>query len=264
MGYLHDGHVSLIRLARTLADRVVLSIFVNPIQFGPGEDLAAYPRDERRDLEIARRAGVDLVYVPAASEMYPGGFRTRVEVRGLSSRLCGAHRPGHFDGVSTVVLKLLNQVEPDLFILGQKDAQQAIILERLVRDLDLDVRLVVGPTVREPDGLAMSSRNAYLAPAERAQAPAIYAALRAGVAAIQGGERRTARIRRVIEGYLARAPLISPEYVAVVDLIDLVPHDRLPPQALIAVAARLGRARLIDNVIVSIGKPRRIGRRPAR
>jgi pantoate--beta-alanine ligase len=264
MGSLHRGHVSLVRRARALADRVVLSIFVNPLQFGAGEDLEGYPRDERRDLAIARREGVDLVYVPEPERMYPSGFRTRVQVRELDQRMCGAARPGHFEGVCTVVLKLLHQVEPDLLLLGQKDAQQALILHRMIEDLDLDLRLVVAPTVRETDGLAMSSRNGYLTAAERAQAPAIYAALRAGVAAIAGGERRTARVRSVIEKRLAEAPRLSPEYVVLVDLADLVEHDRIPPQALIAVAARLGRARLIDNVLVSIGESRRIGRPPAR
>jgi pantoate--beta-alanine ligase len=253
MGFLHQGHISLIRRARTLADRVVLSIFVNPLQFGPREDLDTYPRDERRDLAIARREGVDLVYLPAAEEIYPPGFRTRVQVPELARRMCGATRPGHFDGVCTVVLKLLLQVEPDLVLLGQKDAQQALILHRMMEDLDLDIRLVVAPTVREHDGLAMSSRNAYLSQAERAQAPAIYAALRAGVGAIAAGERRTARVRRVVEKRLARAPLLKPEYLVLVDLIDLVEHDRIPPQALIAVAARLGRARLIDNVLAGLG-----------
>ncbi len=264
MGYLHRGHVSLLRRARELGDRVVLSIFVNPLQFGPREDLAAYPRDERRDLAIARRAGVDLVYIPDTRAMYPPGFRTEVTVPDLARRMCGASRPGHFQGVSTVVLKLLHQVEPDLLLLGQKDAQQAIVIGRMIRDLDVPVRLVVGPTVREPDGLAMSSRNTYLTPEERAQAPAIYAALRAGVAALGAGERRTRVVRRVIAARLGQAPLLRPEYVVLVDLIDLLEHDHVPPEVLIAVAARLGRARLIDNVIVRIGRSRRRGPNPTR
>jgi pantoate--beta-alanine ligase len=263
MGALHAGHLSLVRRARTLAPRVVLSIFVNPIQFGPGEDFAAYPRAEARDLSLARKAGVDIAYLPAAAAMYPPGFRTRIQVGGLADRLCGRSRPGHFDGVCTVVMKLLAQVEPQMLVLGQKDAQQALILSRMGRDLDLDVQVVVAPTRREPDGLAMSSRNAYLTPEERRQAPAIYAALRAGAEVAARGERSSARIARAVRARLERAPLLTPEYVAVVDLEDLLPHHRLPPAALIAVAARLGRARLIDNVIVREGVERRDGRRPA-
>lgn len=262
MGSLHAGHASLLGLARRCGDRVVLSIFVNPLQFGPREDFAGYPRDLRQDLRLARRERVDLAYVPRDRAMYPPGFQSRVQVPELAGRLCGAVRPGHFDGVCTVVTKLLHHVEPHVLLLGQKDAQQALIIRRLIRDLDLDVELVVGPTVREPDGLAMSSRNAYLTPRERAQAPAIYLALRAGVAAIAGGERRTAVVRRVISERLARAPLIRPEYVALVDTANLVEHDRLPPEVLGAVAARLGRARLIDNVLVRGGSLRRARKRP--
>jgi pantoate--beta-alanine ligase len=268
MGALHAGHAALLRRARAAGDRVVLSIFVNPLQFGPREDYRAYPRRERRDLALARRAGAHLVYIPDAAAMYPPVFRTQVAVPGLADRLCGAFRPGHFTGVATVVLKLLHQVEPDVLLLGQKDAQQAILVGRMIADLDLPVRLLVCPTVREPDGLAMSSRNAYLAPAERAQAPAIYAALRAGVAAIGAGERSTRAVRRVIAARLGHAPLLRPEYVDLVDLYDLLPHDRIPQDVLIAVAARLGRARLIDNVIVRLGgapaSARRGGRRPTR
>lgn len=264
MGALHEGHLTLVRAAREQADHVVVSIFVNPLQFGPREDLAAYPRDLERDLGVARREGVDLVYVPPVEAMVPPGFRTGVAVRGLSERLCGAFRPGHFDGVCTIVLKLLHQVEPDVLLLGQKDAQQALILRRMMRDLDLDIRLVVSPTVREPDGLALSSRNSYLTAAERAEAPAIYAALRAGVAAIVAGERRTAAVRRIILGRLGRARRLRPEYVALVDTADLVEHDRVPTEVLIAVAAHLGRARLIDNVIVRAGGGRSWRPRPAR
>jgi len=256
MGFLHAGHRSLLERARRRADRVVLSIFVNPMQFGPGEDYAAYPRDERRDLALARRTGVDVAYLPTATAMYPPGFRTKIQVGGLGERLCGKSRPGHFDGVCTVVMKLLMHVEPQVLVLGQKDAQQALILDRMCRDLDLDVRVEVAPTFREPDGLAMSSRNSYLNQAERRRAPAIYAALRTGAAAAERGERSSAAIAALVRARLAHARL-DPEYVAVVDLADLLPHDRLPPAALIAVAARLGRARLIDNVIVRTGRVRR-------
>ncbi len=259
MGYLHAGHTALLKRARASGGRVVLSIFVNPLQFGPGEDYTTYPRDEARDLGMARRAGADLVYIPAAAAMYPEGFRTQVTVSGLAERMCGAFRPGHFTGVATVVLKLLNQVEPDLLLLGQKDAQQAILIQRMIRDLDLPVRLLVCPTMREPDGLAMSSRNAYLTPAERGEAPAIYAALRAGVSAIAAGERHTEAVRRVIVARLARARRLRPEYVVLVDLVELLEHDRLPPDVLIAVAARLGQARLIDNVLVRLGGAHRGG-----
>jgi pantoate--beta-alanine ligase len=252
MGYLHEGHLALVRRARAICDRVVVSVFVNPAQFGPGEDFAAYPRDQQRDRRLARDAGAEVFYAPRAAAMYPPSFRTRVEVSGLSELLCGAYRPGHFAGVTTVVLKLLHQVRPDVLVMGQKDGQQAIIIRSLLRDLDLDrqVRLVVYPTVREPDGLAMSSRNAYLSPAERRQAHLLYAALRAGVAVIQGGERRTAVVRRRVHQVLRRATLGRIEYVRLVDTENLLEHDRLPDEVMIAVAARFGRARLIDNVVV--------------
>jgi pantoate--beta-alanine ligase len=191
--------------------------------------------------------------------MYPAGYRTRVEAEELSARLCGGSRPGHFAGVVTVLLKLIHQVEPDIMVMGQKDAQQALIVRRMLVDLDLweRPRLMVVPTVREPDGLAMSSRNRYLTAVERRQAPALYAALRAGVELIRGGERRSAAVRRRIRAVLRRAPLLRPEYVRLVDTATLLEHDRLPDEVLIAVAARLGRARLIDNVVVRFGPRRR-------
>lgn len=256
MGALHEGHLSLIHRARRATSRVVVSIFVNPAQFGPQEDFRSYPSNPERDAERARLAGADVLYNPAARDVYPPGYRTYVAVEGLGTTLEGASRPGHFRGVATVVAKLLGRVAPHVLFLGQKDAQQAVLLRKMIRDLEMDVEIEVCPTVREDDGLAMSSRNAYLTPAERRRAPAIYAGLRAGVAAVERGERSSAAIAALVRARLVRARL-QPEYVAVVDLTDLLPHDRLPPAVLIAVAARLGRARLIDNVIVRSGRVRR-------
>ncbi len=254
MGDLHDGHLALIRQGRVLADRVVVSVFVNPTQFGPGEDYGAYPRNERRDLALASEAGASWLYAPKVPDMYPPGFATRVAVPQLSSVLCGRSRPGHFAGVATVVLKLVHQLDADVLVMGQKDAQQALIIRRMLRDLDLDrPRLRVAQTVREADGLAMSSRNRYLTAAQRAQAPVLYRALVAAVRRIQTGERRTRVLRRQLQRAIQATPGAELDYAELVDIDNLVSHDRLPAPVLIAVAARFGRARLIDNVIVTGG-----------
>ena len=255
MGALHEGHLSLVRLAARDADRVMVSLFVNPLQFGPQEDLGSYPRDTRRDLGLLAGEPVDAVYLPTGETMYPEGFAARVTVSGLDSRLEGAARPGHFVGVCTVVLKLLNAVEPDVLWLGQKDAQQCAVLERLVRDLDLPVRVKRGPTVREPDGLAMSSRNAYLNPEERAQAPALFQALRLAQAAARSGERDPGALRALVSGHLAGAPLARLEYVEVVDARTLEPLARVAGDVLVALACRIGPARLIDNVRFRVAEP---------
>jgi len=253
MGYLHEGHLSLLRAARAECDLVVMSLFVNPTQFGPGEDLDRYPRDEERDLRLAGEAGVDLVFAPSVAEMYPEGFASRVEVGGnLTEVLDGdaARRgPEHFRGVTTVVAKLFNIVGPDVAYFGQKDAQQAAVLTRMVRDLDCPLRIEVLPTVRERDGLAMSSRNAYLEPGDRERAPAISRALEA-----VEREARAGSLQAGLEA--ARRELaaagIEPEYLEARDAESLEPAAELNGRpVLVAVAARVGAARLIDNVLIS-------------
>jgi pantoate--beta-alanine ligase len=254
MGYLHEGHLSLLRAARGRCDVVVMSLFVNPTQFGPGEDLATYPRDEARDAQLAREAGVDLVYAPVADEVYPEGFATAVEVGGgLTEVLEGAPEargPGHFRGVTTVVAKLLNTVRPDVVFFGQKDAQQAVVIRRMARDLDFEVEVVVLPTVREPDGLAMSSRNAYLSDAERRRATALSRALRAAESVAASGEARVDAALAAATAELERAG-IEPEYLEARDAETLAPATSLNGRpVLLAVAARVGEARLIDNVVI--------------
>ena len=253
MGGLHEGHLSLVRLASKSADRVCVSLFVNPLQFGPSEDFARYPRDTRRDLSLLAEARVDVVYVPTPEAMYRDGFASRATVTGLDSILEGASRPGHFAGVCTVVLKLLNAVEPDEVWLGQKDAQQCVVLERLIADLDLPIRVRRGPTVRESDGLALSSRNAYLAPAERAQAPVLYQALQLARDAAKAGERDPVRLRERIVRHVVTAPLARLDYVEVVDPRTFARLDRVEGDVLLLVACRFGSARLIDNLGFRVG-----------
>ncbi len=251
MGALHDGHLSLVRRARDLADIVVVSIFVNPTQFGPREDYERYPRDLARDADLCIAEGVDYVFAPEAGDMYPPGYRTWVEVEGLSSVLEGASRPGHFRGVCTVVLKLLNIVRPHFALFGRKDAQQAIIVRRMVRDLNVDVELVVCETVRQPDGLALSSRNAYLSSEDRAAATVLWRALeRARVLVEEEGETDAARVEQEVRELLAAEPRLRVDYVALVDEEDLQAVDRIDRPTLVALAAWLGDTRLIDNVTV--------------
>jgi pantoate--beta-alanine ligase len=254
MGALHEGHLSLLRAARERCAVVVMSLFVNPAQFGAGEDLAAYPRDENRDLELARSEQVDIVYAPAVEEMYPEGFATSVEVGApLTSVLCGdpgQRGPEHFRGVTTVVAKLFNAVQPDLAFFGQKDAQQAVVIRRMAADLDFDVEIVVMPTVRETDGLAMSSRNAYLDDAERRQALALSRALRAVEAAAASGSRDIARALDAGRVELREAG-VDPEYLEARDAATLAPAESFNGRpVLVAVAARVGPARLIDNTVI--------------
>jgi pantoate--beta-alanine ligase len=247
MGAIHAGHLGLIERAREADDRVVVSIFVNPLQFGPAEDFKRYPRPLARDRRLIAGAGADLLWEPAVSDIYPAGDRTRVRVEGLSERLEGASRPGHFEGVATVVLRLLNAVAPDTLWLGQKDAQQARILEQLVRDLHVPVRVRRAPTAREADGLALSSRNAYLDPAERRQAVALASGLAEARRLLARGARSAARLERAIREVWRGYPAVREDYVAVVDADTLEPVSRVRGHVLVAVAARVGRARLIDN-----------------
>jgi pantoate--beta-alanine ligase len=250
MGYFHEGHLSLMRQARADCETVVVSLFVNPTQFDEGEDLDAYPRDEARDAELAAEQGVDLMFAPWVEEVYPTGFDTTVEVHGLTDILCGAQRGAeHFRGVTTVVTKLLNMVQPDVAYFGQKDAQQATVIRKLVRDLDMPVRVEVLPTIREADGLALSSRNAYLSDDDRARALSLHRALRAADAAVADGRRDAASVLAAAREQLD-AGGIDPEYLELRSADDLSPAERVNGRTLLAVAARVGRARLIDNTIL--------------
>ena len=252
MGYLHEGHLSLVRQALKVTDRVVVSIFVNPLQFGPTEDLAAYPRNLDRDLELIDQYGVHLAYLPDEKEIYPGDFATSVRVAELTERLCGASRPGHFEGVTTIVTKLFAAVKPHVAVFGQKDAQQIIVIQRMVRDLNLDVEILMAPTVREADGLAMSSRNAYLSAEERREAPALYRALVVGQKMIAQGERRAQRVVEAMRDVIEPQRSAKIDYIEAVDAKDLMPVTELKDSILLAVAVRFGKARLIDNALVRI------------
>ncbi len=252
MGAFHEGHLALMRRARRTCDVVVVSLFVNPTQFGAGEDLDAYPRDERRDAALAEREGVDVLFAPAVGEVYPDGFATSVAVAGVSEPLEGAARgPGHFAGVTTVVCKLLNMAAPAVAFFGAKDAQQALVVRRMVSDLDMPVEIEVAATVREPDGVAMSSRNAYLAGDDRERARALPAALEAARAAAAAGEREPEAVRSRALEELARHG-IEPEYLELVDPETLSPVRALDGDVLVAVAARVGPARLIDNTLIHV------------
>lgn len=249
MGYLHEGHLSLVRIARMKTDFVVVSIFVNPAQFGPREDLTNYPRDLRRDQRLLRKEKVDVVFTPNENQMYPREYDTIVQVEDLSTLLCGVSRPHHFRGVTTVVLKLFNIIQPDIAVFGSKDFQQAVIIRRMVADLDLDVKIVTGPIVRESDGLAMSSRNTYLTSSQRKNAPVLYAVLkyarRAYRTGIRDSQKLKSRIVQMIEEKKGRI-----DYIAVVHKDTLMPEKRLRKNTLIAVAVYFGKTRLIDNTIL--------------
>ena len=256
MGAFHDGHLSLIRRARRDCEVVVVSLFVNPTQFGPSDDLDAYPRDELRDTRLAEAEGVDVLFAPPVEEVYPDGFATTVTVGRVTEMLEGhptRRGPSHFAGVTTVVTKLFNMTGPDVAYFGQKDAQQALVLRRLVRDLDIPVRIEVCPTIRDTDGLALSSRNAYLSEPERAQALALSRALRAADAAVEAGERDAEAVLRAARAELDGAG-IEPEYLELRSITDLTPVERVNGSTLLAVAARVGRARLIDNVVLGSGR----------
>lgn len=252
MGAFHDGHLSLMRRAREECGFVVVSIFVNPAQFNEPADLANYPRDEARDLAMAGDTGVDVVFAPEPSEIYPEGFSTFVTVTGVSEPLEGMHRgPVHFRGVATVVAKLFNIVAPDVAYFGQKDAQQALVVRRMARDLDFPVRIEVCPTVREPDGLAMSSRNVRLGPEDRARALALKAGLDAAAAAVRAGTRRAAEVTDAAVAAMRRGG-VEPEYVAAVDATTLENPDVLRGETLVAIAAPVGPVRLIDNILLQV------------
>jgi pantoate--beta-alanine ligase len=252
MGFFHGGHLALIDAAREESDVLVVSLFVNPAQFGPGEDLDAYPRDEARDAELAERHGVDVLFAPPVEAVYPGGFATTVSVHGLTEVLDGhpARRgQGHFDGVTTVVTKLFNMVQPDRAWFGQKDAQQALVIKRLVRDLDIPVQVEIVPTVREADGLALSSRNVYLSPEERERALALSRALDAAEREVAAGRLDAGDVLAAAQRELD-ARDVEPEYLELRSADDLSPASRVDGRTLLAVAARVGRARLIDNTVL--------------
>ncbi len=250
MGYLHEGHLSLVRRARELGDSVWVSIFVNPTQFGPGEDLDRYPRDLERDVRLLEAEGVDVLFAPGTAEMYPSPPVVRIGYSGLEDVLCGASRPGHFAGVGLVVAKLFNIVRPQVAVFGQKDAQQALLVRRLVEDLSFDVAIEVAPIVREPDGLAMSSRNTYLSPAERRAAPVLYRALCAAREAIRRGERDPRAVEGILRGTIGAEPLAGLEYAACVDPETLRRPERIDGPVLLALAVRFGATRLIDNMLI--------------
>jgi pantoate--beta-alanine ligase len=250
MGALHEGHMSLVRAAMAECQPVIASIFVNPAQFGPGEDLQKYPRTFESDRSRLEEAGVGYLFAPEAGEMYPQGFHTWVNVEGLSDRLEGRVRPGHFRGVTTVVLKLLEIVQPQKAFFGRKDAQQARLIQQMTRDLHLDSEIIVCPIVREPDGLAMSSRNAYLSPDERRAATVLHRALDAARVAIERGERDALRLTATMREIIGREPLAQLDYVELVDADTLEPVTRLRRTCLALLAARFGATRLIDNLLI--------------
>ena len=250
MGALHEGHLALVDAARRSADAVVMSIFVNPLQFAPNEDLARYPRNMERDRALARERGVDLLFVPDVDTMYPAGSSTRVMPGDLAGRWEGSARPGHFAGVLTVVAKLFHLVEPEVACFGQKDIQQFTLIRQMVRDLDWNLRLERVPIVREPDGLALSSRNVYLSPAERRQAASLHAALEAARAAYAAGEQHAGRLAERVRTTLEVQGGLSADYIAVVEPDEMLPIATAGPGTIIAIAVRVGSTRLIDNVIL--------------
>jgi pantoate--beta-alanine ligase len=252
MGALHEGHISLIRAARRECGYVVVSIFVNPIQFGPNEDFTRYPRPFEKDAAICEAERVDLIFAPDAATMYPPNFRTIVEVSQLQDTLCGASRPGHFRGVATVVLKLFNIVQADVAYFGQKDAQQARLIEQMVRDLEVPIRLRICQIVREPDGLALSSRNRYLDAAQRGAATVLSRSLREARELIERGERDAALIKHALTAPIQATPGAVLDYAEVVDAESLQPLTKLTGKLLLAVAARFGQTRLIDNEVVTV------------
>ena len=250
MGYLHDGHLSLVRQARAETPSVVVSIFVNPAQFGPGEDLNSYPRDIERDLALLKKEGADVVFIPSTAEMYPERFDSWVEVGGVTERLEGACRPGHFRGVATVCAKLFDIVQPTRAYFGQKDAQQAVVIKKMVSDLNMNLEIVALPTVREPDGLAMSSRNTRLNPEQRKVALVLYKALTLAQELWSQGEKDAQRIRQEMRALIQKQPLAEIDYVSVAHAETLDELDRVEPPALVSLAVKIGKTRLIDNVVL--------------
>ncbi|MCC6975025.1 MAG: pantoate--beta-alanine ligase [Anaerolineae bacterium] len=254
MGFLHEGHLTLVRAAKSENERVAVSIFVNPTQFGPQEDFARYPRALERDLNLLRESGVDWVFAPSVEHMYPDGFQTYVTVERISEGLEGTRRPGHFRGVATVVAKLFNIVQPNRAYFGQKDAQQVAVIRRMVHDLALPLMVIAVPTVREPDGLAMSSRNTYLSPEQRAAAPVLYRALSAARARYEGGERSPEKLREAMRTVLTAEPLAVMDYVSAADNESLVELDAPSTRPiLLSMAVFVGKTRLIDNLVLGQG-----------
>jgi len=250
MGYLHEGHLSLVRYARSENLSVVVSIFVNPAQFGPQEDFKAYPRDPQRDLNLLEKERTDVVFMPSAAEMYPPEFNSWVEVSKVAERLEGASRPGHFRGVTTVVAKLFNIVQPDRAYFGQKDAQQAIVIKKMATDLNMNLAVLTLPTVREPDGLAMSSRNTYLNPEQRQAAGVLYKALGLAQQLWAQGERDAERLRQEMLTLIQKQPLATIDYVSIADAETLEELDTVAPPALVSLAVKIGGTRLIDNIVL--------------
>jgi pantoate--beta-alanine ligase len=250
MGYLHEGHLSLVQRAKEECASVVVSIFVNPTQFGPNEDLAAYPRDTERDLRLLESLGVNLVWSPTSEIMYPSGYQTWIQIDTLTKPLEGAQRPGHFRGVATVVAKLFNGVQPAKAYFGQKDAQQVAVIRQMARDLNFPLEIVVCPTVREPDGLAMSSRNAYLNPEQRQAATVLYQALSAAKEAFEAGERDAEKLRALMRDMIAVEPLAKVQYVSCADYDTLEELDTITGKALLSMAVFVGKTRLIDNFVL--------------
>jgi pantoate--beta-alanine ligase len=250
MGYLHEAHLSLVRKAKALCDKVVASIFVNPTQFGPGEDFERYPRDEERDKAKLDREGVDFLFMPGTAEMYPSGYQTYVDLTEVSKGLCGDFRPGHFRGVATVVLKLFNIVRPHVAVFGEKDYQQFLVIKKMVEDLNLNIEIIPGVLMREEDGIAMSSRNTYLSPADREKARMIYRSLERGKKLYDSGERRVSALLKTVEEAFRSKEGIALQYVEIRDAETLKKIDRVERPAVIAVAARVGSVRLIDNMMI--------------
>jgi pantoate--beta-alanine ligase len=250
MGCLHEGHLSLVRESRKTMGATVVSIFVNPTQFGPGEDFKSYPRDAERDQRLLEAEGVDILFMPEAAEVYPDGYRTYVEVLDLQDRLCGASRPGHFRGVCTIVLKLFQIVRPDAAFFGWKDAQQVVILRKMVKDLNAGIRIEACPLVRDADGLALSSRNSYLSAEERRAALSLSASLRAAQAMVGAGERDARAVIERMKETIGREPLARIDYIEIVSPDDLLPLKTIGGEALVALAAFVGKTRLIDNIRV--------------
>ncbi|UCE05786.1 MAG: pantoate--beta-alanine ligase [bacterium] len=252
MGYLHEGHLSLVREANKRSDIVVMSIFVNPTQFDPTEDFEDYPRDFNRDVKLAQSAGCDIIFYPDANEVYPEPYLTYVEVEKITKVLCGVSRQTHFRGVTTIVAELFNIVKPHLAVFGQKDAQQAIVIKRMVKDLNFDIEIIVAPIVREQDGLAMSSRNTYLSKGQRAQAGVLYQSLMAAKKMIEAGERNATIIKNRMREMIEHQPDAVIDYIEIVDTTNLESQSELSGEILIALAVKVGSPRLIDNVIVRI------------
>ncbi len=251
MGFLHEGHASLVRKAKKGTDYVIVSIFVNQAQFGPKEDFKKYPRGLKRDLDICKKEGADIIFVPEAKEMYPDGYSTYVSVEGITEKLCGASRPGHFRGVATVLAKLFNIAMPDIAYFGQKDAQQAIVIKKMAEDLNMDVDIKVMPIVREKDGLAMSSRNVYLSRDERVQAQSLYKALKLAKELFHDGEKDSREIINKMKQVINKQAGARIDYVKIVDIKNLKDVKNISGESLVAIAAWIGKTRLIDNIILN-------------